>query len=101
MTLLILGLIIFLGTHVFTMARGPRARLRERLGEGAYKGLYAVLAVVGAVLIAVGFGRYRADGYIAVWDPPAWTRHVTLLLVWIAFVAFAAAYLPGRIRSAL
>src|SRR3954451_18151497 len=101
MTLLILGLVLFLGIHAFTMARGPRARLRERLGEGAYKGFYSLVSVVGIVLSAVGFGRYRAAGYIPVWDPPVWTRHLTLLLVWFAFVAFAAAYLPGRIRSAL
>jgi uncharacterized membrane protein len=101
MTLLILGLVLFLGVHAFTMARGPRARLRERLGEGPYKALYSLVALVGIVLIAVGFGRYRAAGYIPVWDPPVWTRHLTLLLVWFAFVAFAAAYLPGRIRSAL
>src|SRR3954447_23477237 len=101
MTLLILGLILFLGTHAFTMARGPRARLRERLGEGPYKGLYSLLSLRGIVLIAVGYGRYRAAGYIPVWDPPVWTRHLTLLLVWFAFVAFAAAYLPGRIKGAL
>src|SRR3954447_21884727 len=101
MTLLILGLILFLGTHAFTMARGPRARLRERLGEGPYKGLYSLLSLRGIVLIAVGYGRYRAAGYVPVWDPPVWTRHLALLLVWFAFVAFAAAYLPGRIKGAL
>src|SRR3954447_1264157 len=101
MTLLILGLILFLGTHAFTMARGPRARLRERLGGGPYKGLYSLVSLIGLVLIAIGFGRYRAAGYIPVWDPPVWTRHLTLLLVWFAFVAFAAAYLPGRIKGAL
>src|SRR6478752_7280144 len=93
--------LLILGVHAFTMARGPRARLRERLGEGPYKALYSLVALVGIVLIAVGFGRYRAAGYIPVWDPPLWTRHLALLLVWFAFVAFAAAYLPGRIKRIL
>ena len=31
MTLLILGLVLFLGTHAFTMAREPRASLIARL----------------------------------------------------------------------
>jgi uncharacterized membrane protein len=101
MTLLILGLVLFLGTHAFTMARGPRARLRERLGEGAYKGAYSLLSLVGIVLVSIGYGQYRADGYIPVWDPPVWTRHLSLLLVWVAFVAFVAAYLPGRIKGRL
>ena len=101
MALLILGLIVFLGTHVFTMARGPRARLIERIGEGPYKGLYSLVTVAGVVLIAIGFGRYRAAGYIPVWEPPVWTRHLALLLVWPAFVMFVAPYFPGRIKGAL
>ncbi len=101
MTLLILGLVLFLGTHAFTMARGPRARLAARFGEGPYKGVYSLLSLAGIALIAVGYGQYRAGGYIPVWDPPVWTRHLSLLLVWFAFVAFAAAYLPGRIKARL
>jgi uncharacterized membrane protein len=101
MLLLVLGLALFLGIHAFTMARAPRARLRKRLGEGGYKGLYSLLSLAGIVLIAVGYGRYRQEGYVPVWDPPVFTRHLALILVWIAFVAFASAYLPGRIRGAL
>ena len=101
MALLILGLIVFLGTHVFTMARGPRARLIERIGEGPYKGLYSLVTLAGLILIVVGYGQYRAHGWIDVWHPPMWTRHLALVLVWIAFVMVAAAYFPGRIKGAL
>jgi uncharacterized membrane protein len=101
MTLLILGLVLFIGTHSFTMARGPRAGMLGRFGEGPYKGIYSLLSLAGIVLIAIGFGRYRSQGYIPVWDPPVWTRHLSLLLVWFAFVCLAAAYLPGRIKARL
>jgi uncharacterized membrane protein len=101
MALLVLGLVLFLGTHAFTMARGPRSALVGKLGDGPYKGLYSLVSLAGIVLISIGFGRYRAAGYIPVWDPPVWTRHLALLLVWPAFVAFAAAYLPGRFKAAL
>src|SRR3954471_9742131 len=101
MALLILGLVIFLGVHAFSMARAPRAALMARLGEGPYKGLYALASLIGIVLIAVGFGRYRASGYIEVWDPPVWTRHLALLLMWPAWVMVVAAYLPGRIKRTL
>jgi uncharacterized membrane protein len=83
------------------MLRKPRAALIGRIGEGPYKGLYSLLSLAGVVLIAIGFGRYRAAGYVPVWDPPVWTRHLALLLVWVAFVCLAAAYLPGRIKQAL
>jgi len=101
MALLIIGLVIFLGVHAFSMARAPRAALVARLGEGPYKGLYALASLIGIVLIAVGFGRYRASGYIEVWDPPVWTRHLALLLMWPAWVMVVAAYLPGRIKRTL
>jgi uncharacterized membrane protein len=59
------------------------------------------VSLIGIILIGVGYGQYRASGYIPVWDPPVWTRHLALLLVWIAFICFVAAYLPGRIKRAL
>ena len=101
MALLILGLVVFLGTHAFTMARERRAALVARLGEGPYKGLYSVLSLLGIVLIAYGFGQYRAGDWINVWYPPVWTRHLALTLNIFAFIFLAAAYIPGRIKRAL
>ncbi len=101
MLLLLLGLILFVGTHGFTMARERRAALVERFGEGGYKAGYSVLSLIGIILISVGYGNYRASGYIPVWTPPIWTAHLSLILVWLAFIAFVAAYLPGRIKGAL
>ncbi len=101
MTLLILGLILFLGTHSFSMARGPRAAIIGRIGEGPFKGIYSLLSLAGIVLVSIGYGQYRANGYIPVWDPPVWTRHLALLLVLIAFICFVAAYLPGHIKRRL
>ncbi|KAA2244005.1 NnrU family protein [Salinarimonas soli] len=99
MTLLILGLILFLGTHAFTMARGPRERLIARLGEGPYKGGYSLLSLAGLVLVGAGYDAYRAGGYIPVWNPPFWFGHISLLLMLAAFILFVAAYVPGRIKA--
>lgn len=101
MALLILGLVLFLGVHAFTMARAPRAALIARIGEGPYKGLYSLLSIAGIALIAIGFGRYRAAGLIPLWEPPVWTRHLALILVWPAFVMVVATYFPGRVKRAL
>jgi uncharacterized membrane protein len=96
---LILGLILFLGGHAFSMNRMGRASLIAGIGEGPYKGLYSLVSAIGLVLIVWGFGVYRAAGMIPVWYPPAWTRHVTFLLVLIAFVLIAATYPPSHIRA--
>lgn len=102
MTLLITGLALFLGIHVFATFREARLGIIGRLGEGAYKGLFSLVSAAGLVLIVWGYGRYRATGYAPVWDPPLSLRHVTLLLMWISFVALAAAYAPaGKIKGVL
>ncbi len=102
MIILIAGLVIFLGVHTFTTLREPRAALIGRIGEGAYKGLYSLVSAAGLVLIVWGFGRYRGDGYIPVWDPPFGLRHLTLLLMWFSFVALVAANAPaGWIKGVL
>jgi uncharacterized membrane protein len=101
MAILILGLVVFLGAHSFTTFRDARASLIAKIGEGPYKGLYGLVSLVGFVLIVIGYGQYRANGYIQVWDPPTGLRHLTLLLMWFAFVALVAAYSPGAIKTRL
>ena len=103
MTILIVGLALFLGIHVFSTLRGTRAAVIGRIGEGPYKGLYSLLAAVGLVLIVWGFGRYRSGGYIQIWTPPFDLFHpIALVLLWLALVALAAAYAPAsRIKSLL
>ena len=98
--ILIAGLVLFLGAHVFVTCRAQRAALIARLGEGPYKGLFSLVSLIGLVLIAWGFGLYRQTGWIDIWFPPAWMRHVTVALVWPSIVLVVAAYLPGRIKAA-
>jgi uncharacterized membrane protein len=100
MLILILGVALFLGVHVFATMRGARAALIEKYGLQAYKGAYSAVALAGLVLIVWGFSRYRAEGIIQIWDPPTWSRHVAMPLVWFAFVALASRRAPpSRIRG--
>ena len=97
----ILGLVVFLGAHVFVSRRSERAALVARIGERPYKGLFSLIAIVGIVLIGYGFARYRADGPIIIWSPPAWTRHIVVTLMWLASIMVVAAYIPGNIKRVL
>ena len=102
MAILILGLVLFLGTHAFTMLRGPRSDAIGRLGENRYKIGYTVLSILGFVLMIVGLGQYRAHGMIPGWDPPVWTRHLALLLTLFAFISLAAmGPRPSHIQAAV
>lgn len=101
MTLLVLGLILFLGSHAFTRLRSLRDPLAARLGAGPFKGLYSLIALAGFMLIIVGYGQYRAAGYIQVWTPPAFLKHLAYLLLMPVFIFLIAAYAPGKIKSAI
>lgn len=97
MTLLILGLIVFLGVHsVRIFADGWRTRMREKLGENGWKGLVSVLSIAGFVAIVYGYGQTRLD-VTMLWLPPIWTRHLAALLTIPAFILLVAAYFPGNL----
>ena len=42
------------------------------------------------VLIAWGFVLYRRAGYIEIWNPPAFMRHVTILFMLISVILITA-----------
>jgi len=94
MTILVLGLIIFLGLHsVRIFAEDWRNATRARMGANAWKGLYSVISIVGFVLIVWGYSLAR-QAPVVVWTPPPFTRHIAALLAVIAFIFLTAAYVP-------
>lgn len=96
MEMLIAGLVIFLGVHsVRMLAEGWRTRVRARLGEGAWKGLYSLVSLVGLALVVWGFDLAR-EHPVMLWVPPTGMRHAASLLTLLAFVLLAAAYVPGN-----
>jgi uncharacterized membrane protein len=96
MALLIFGLVIFLGVHsIRVFASDWRRRQITRLGEGPWKGLYALTSLIGLVLIVVGFGAARMSP-VLLYVPPAWLRHLNGVFTLIAFILVAAAYVPGN-----
>jgi uncharacterized membrane protein len=101
LSIMILGLVLFLGGHAFVPCRKARAAAIGRIGELAYKGVFALVSLVGLALIVYGFAAYRAGGLIEVWQPPSWMRHVTAALVWPAIILITAAYIRGEIYRRL
>jgi uncharacterized membrane protein len=94
MTLLILGLLVFLGVHSVRIVAEPwRTGVRARLGENAYKGVYSLLSIAGFVMLVWGYGQARLEP-VVLWGSPTWVRHVASLLTLLAFVLLAAAYVP-------
>ena len=94
MSILILGLLIFLGTHSLRMlVPAWRERTIARIGALPWKGLQALTSIVGLALIVIGFGLARAQPQL-LYTPPDWLRHLNALFTLVAFVLIAAAYVP-------
>ena len=99
MPLLIVGLLLFLGVHsISIVVPGMRERAIRAVGAGAWKGLYALAALAGLILLCYGFSAARQTP-VLLYSPPHWLRHVALLLMLPVFPLLLAAYLPGRIKA--
>ncbi|WP_233885213.1 NnrU family protein [Paraburkholderia flagellata] len=96
MAILVLGLVIFIGVHSIRILAAPwRAAQIERFGPRAWRGAFAMLSILGFVLIVYGYGLSRRYP-VPIWLPPFWMAHVTALLTAIAFIMIVAAYVPGN-----
>ena len=86
-----LGLVLFFLPHLLREF-GWRDRLVAALpSEGAYKGLYSLVALAGLVLIVIGKGRAE---FIMVWQPLFAWRWLSHLVMLPAFVLVVAGNLP-------
>ncbi len=101
MSMLIVGLALFLGIHSLAALNPPlRERLATRLGTGPWKALYALVAAVGLLLVIKGFMPARAHAS-TLYIPSAPMQVAALVLMLVACPCLWASYLPGRIQSAL
>ena len=92
MTLLILGLILFSGSHLFKRLMPDR---RAAMGDKG-KGIVALVSLAGIVLMVIS---YRSAPYIEVWSPPAFLTHVNNLLMVIAVFLLGVGYSWGVVRT--
>ncbi|MDQ8698758.1 NnrU family protein [Hyphomicrobium sp. LHD-15] len=98
---LTLGLLLFFAVHLVPTSPSLRDGLVERFGAPAYKIAYSALALIGLVLIVVGYHKLQLmpGKNPVLWDPPSWTRHIAFLLMLPAIILLVAAFIPSRIRT--
>lgn len=102
MTILIIGILVFLGVHsVRMLAPGWRDARLATMGEGPWKGSFALVALAGLVLIVWGYSQARLQSPV-LYVAPYWLVHLTLLLMVFAFVSLMVSQLPaGRLKPIL
>jgi len=101
LSILVLGLLVFLGAHIFVSFRDARTDVIARVGLNTYRAVFALVSTVGLLLIIWGYGQYRAHEWIEVWSPPAFMRHITIGLMLFATIFIVAAFIPSHIKTKL
>ena len=101
LSILVFGLMVFLGTHLFVSFRDARSDVIARVGLLAYRGLFALVSLVGLALIVWGYGQYRVHDWMQVWTPPPVMRHITVGLMLFAVIFIVAAFVPSHIKTRL
>ncbi len=94
-----LGVLVWSVAHAMpSLAPGLKASLVGSLGEGPYKGAFALTIVASIVLMVIGWQAAVVD---IVYEPPAWGRHLAMLLVLIAFLLFAFSHGKSNMKRFL
>lgn len=100
MALIILGIILFFGSHLIPLTPA-KASLRGKLGEQRYRGVFALVSAIGLILIIWGFASTRGtlEESDILYYPPAWARHATMTLVLLGFICLGIYLHKGRLKA--
>ncbi len=96
MELMIVGLILFLGSHSLGIfAQSTRDALISRLGRNAYRGIYGLVSLIGLLCIFKG----HPDALTSMdwgWSAPVFTKHIAALLMLFACILLVSTYVPNN-----
>lgn len=95
MALLVLGLTIFCMVHLVSVLPTLRSSAVNKLGLLGFKAGFAVIALAGLVMVVIGL---QQAPFVALWQPPAFMRHITMLLMLPAVILLMAAYVPNNLK---
>lgn len=99
MTLLYIGSLLFGGSHLFSILfHGLRDSFRAQLGEKLWKALYGLVSLLGLVLMVVGFIEVRDTPEVLYEGLPG-MKHLTMLLVLLAFILIGASHGKGYLKK--
>lgn len=96
MTVLVAGLIVFLGVHLVPALPGIRAGLAARWGERPYRGIFSLVSFAGLALIIAGYAKSGPGPRL--FEPSAAAIAVAPYAVTLALILFAAANMRGHTR---
>lgn len=97
MEMLILGLVLFFSVHVISTIPALKRIFISIVGEKGYQPIYALISLIGLVLIVMGYADKPLLS-IPEWTAPSWARHAMYLGLWIAIILQPASHMPTNIK---
>jgi uncharacterized membrane protein len=101
MSVMILGLVLFLGVHLVPVFTEVRAAAIGALGDKSYRGAFALASLIGFALIIWGYIRAAAYAGDYLFAPFPAAIAIAPYAVTLAIILFAAANMRGHIREKL
>ncbi|MCO4203546.1 MULTISPECIES: NnrU family protein [Aeromonas] len=96
MILLTLGVVLFTLIHLYPcFAAAHRARLRERLGENRYKGLFSLLVFVAIACILAG---WRSASPLPLYPLPDWGPTLTMAAMPLSLILLCSGQGQNHLR---
>ena len=96
MTLLVVGLALFIGVHLIPVATNVRMRLVTSFGDKGYRAAFAAVSALGLILIIAGW--HLRPERAQLFTPSAAARGAAPLAKTLSFVLFAVANMRTHIR---
>ncbi len=82
---LLAAAVAFVLGHFLLSSVSIRRALLQRLGEKGFRALYSLVIAVAFVWMLLSYGKAP---FYPLWDPPLWTRHLTMLIMLPATLLF-------------
>ncbi|KZL12475.1 NnrU protein [Pseudovibrio axinellae] len=99
MTLLLVGLFIFLGIHIVPSLPGFRDSIVQRIGLNTYRVIYSLIVLSGLFSIIYGFILARESDLYPLYVTPYWLRHLVMTLMLPVFILVFAKFIRGNIAK--
>lgn len=96
----LLGMVLFFGIHSISIVALPLRDSLAAKSDLGWKAVYAIISLLGIVLIARGYADLRQAPTL-LYTSPGWLRYVSAVLLLPTFIFFIAPYFPGKIKTAL
>ena len=94
---LLLAAALFVAAHLGVSSTPLRGALVRRIGNGAYLGLYSLLAAVTLIYLIVAYNRLPHTDFV--WTPTPALRGVAMAIVPVAFIFLLGAFVTSNPTS--